>query len=207
LWLMSNLRFDTPLPLIWAWMFVAGAGVGPTLSVFTISVQNAVPVRDLGAATGNLTFFRQIGGSIALAVTGTVLADTVAERIPTEMATAGVPAPLISAFAASGAGVDVQATVGTDLGQTILAGIPEAFQAQVEPFIGNIVEGIHRAFSLAVAQTFTLGLVVSLVALGAVLLMREIPLRTFAPGEAPAGGAAKPPTAAQGADQPLPAAD
>ncbi|HET7703975.1 MAG TPA: MDR family MFS transporter, partial [Candidatus Limnocylindrales bacterium] len=47
LWLMSNLRFDTPLPLIWAWMFVAGAGVGPTLSVFTISVQNAVPVRDL----------------------------------------------------------------------------------------------------------------------------------------------------------------
>ena len=208
LWLMSNLRFDTPLPVIWAWMFVAGAGVGPTLSVFTISVQNAVPVRDLGAATGNLTFFRQIGGSIALALTGTVLADTVAERIPTEMAAAGVPAPLISGFTASGQGVDFQATVGTDLGQTILAGIPAAFRGQVEPFIGNIVEGIHRAFSLAVAQTFTLGLLVSLVALAAVLLMREIPLRTYAPAEAPADGDDPGrPAARLGAERPASAAD
>ncbi len=31
-------------------MFIAGFGIGPTLSVFTIVVQNAVPFHELGVA-------------------------------------------------------------------------------------------------------------------------------------------------------------
>ena len=41
--LMTQLTADTPLPIVWLWMFIAGLGVGPTFSVFTIVVQNAVP--------------------------------------------------------------------------------------------------------------------------------------------------------------------
>ena len=70
--LMTQLKADTDLPTLWVWMFVTGAGIGPTLSVFTIVVQNAVPFRQLGVATSNLTFFRQIGGSVGLAITGTI---------------------------------------------------------------------------------------------------------------------------------------
>ena len=55
-------------------MFIAGLGVGPTFSVFTIVIQNAVPFRQLGVATSNLTFFRQIGGTVALAFVGTIFA-------------------------------------------------------------------------------------------------------------------------------------
>ena len=55
-------------------MFVTGVGIGPTFSVFTIIVQNAVPFSELGVATSNLTFFRQIGGSIGLAFVGTIFA-------------------------------------------------------------------------------------------------------------------------------------
>ena len=43
--LMSNIRADTDLPVLWVWMFITGLGIGPTLSVFTIVVQNAVPFR------------------------------------------------------------------------------------------------------------------------------------------------------------------
>ena len=43
LFLLSNLRADTPIPLLWLWMFVAGLGVGPTFAVFTLIVQNSVP--------------------------------------------------------------------------------------------------------------------------------------------------------------------
>ena len=42
-----------------------GIGIGPTLAVFTIVVQNAVPFSKLGVATSNLTFFRQIGGTVS----------------------------------------------------------------------------------------------------------------------------------------------
>src|SRR4029078_188591 len=72
--LMTQLRADTPVPVVWLWMFIAGLGVGPTFSVFTLGVQNAVAVHSLGVATANLTFFRQIGGTVALAIVGTVFA-------------------------------------------------------------------------------------------------------------------------------------
>ena len=60
------------MPIVWLWMFIAGLGVGPTFAVFTLVVQNAVPFNMLGVATSNLTFFRQIGGTVALAIVGTV---------------------------------------------------------------------------------------------------------------------------------------
>jgi len=70
LFLLSGIRADTELAPLFLWMFIAGLGIGPTLSIFTIVVQNAVPVRSLGVATSNLTFFRQIGGSVGLALLG-----------------------------------------------------------------------------------------------------------------------------------------
>ena len=60
-------------------MFIAGLGVGPTFAVFTLVVQNAVPFNMLGVATSNLTFFRQIGGTVALAIVGTVFASAIHE--------------------------------------------------------------------------------------------------------------------------------
>src|SRR5258705_4389823 len=65
--LMTQLRADTDPLMLAAWMFVAGLGVGPTFAVFTIIVQNAVDFKDLGAATSDLTLFRQIGTTVGIA--------------------------------------------------------------------------------------------------------------------------------------------
>ena len=88
LFLMSNLRADTELTTLWSWMFVTGLGIGPTLAVFTIVVQNAVPMRSLGVATSNLTFFRQIGGSVGLAALGTIFGVRLTEEIPKQIVAA-----------------------------------------------------------------------------------------------------------------------
>ncbi len=80
--LMTQLRADTDIPVLWLWMFITGVGIGPTLSVFTIVVQNAVPFSQLGVATSNLTFFRQIGGSVGLAITGTIFGSRLVEELP-----------------------------------------------------------------------------------------------------------------------------
>ena len=45
LFMLSHLRVDTPIPVLWAWMFVTGLGVGPTFAVFTLIVQNNVAGR------------------------------------------------------------------------------------------------------------------------------------------------------------------
>ena len=61
------------------------------------------------------------------------------------------------------------------------------------PFIGNIVNGIHGAFSLAVAQTFWIGVGAALIAAVAAMFMKELALRqttTAADAEAHAADAA-----------------
>ena len=178
--LMTQLTADTDLIVVWFWMFLAGLGVGPTFSVFTIVVQNAVPYSQLGVATSNLTFFRQIGGSVALAIVGTIFGSTFLDQIGPSLIAADVPAPVVAGFGqatATGA-IDFNQLTGVgDLGTAILAGIPEAFRGAVEPFIGNIVAGIHQAFSLAVAQTFWIGVAASIIAAIAAAFMIEHPLR------------------------------
>jgi EmrB/QacA subfamily drug resistance transporter len=177
--LMTQLTKDTPLPIVWAWMFLAGLGVGPTFSVFTIVIQNAVPFRQLGVATSNLTFFRQIGGSVALAFVGTIFATTFQEDLIPQMTAAGVPAPILAGFGQGGAGFDTNQLTGVgDLGSAVLALVPAQFQDAVRPSIPTIVEGIHGAFSLAVAQTFWLGVLGSVIAVFAAVAIKELPLRT-----------------------------
>ncbi len=178
--LMTQLTADTELLVVWFWMFLAGLGVGPTFSVFTIVVQNAVPFSQLGVATSNLTFFRQIGGSVALAIVGTIFGSTFLEQIGPSAHRGGRPGTGRRGFGqatATGA-IDFNQLTGVgDLGTAILAGIPEAFRGAVEPFIGNIVLGIHQAFSLAVAQTFWIGVAASIIAAIAAAFMIEHPLR------------------------------
>src|SRR5436189_2332633 len=88
---LSTMRVDTPIPVLWAWMFVTGLGVGPTFAVFPLIVQNSVAIRQLGAATSNLTFFQQVGGTVGLALTGTIFATSLAEQVPAQIGAAGVP--------------------------------------------------------------------------------------------------------------------
>src|SRR4051794_32473075 len=176
--LMTQLTKDTPLPIVWLWMFIAGLGVGPTFSVFTIVIQNSVPFRQMGVATSNLTFFRQIGGTVALAFVGTIFATAFQNDLVPQMSAAGVPDPIIQGFQQGGGALDTgNLTAVGDMGAAILAAAPPQFVALIEPFITNIVSGIHGAFSLAVGQTFYLGVFGAVVALIAALAIKELPLR------------------------------
>jgi EmrB/QacA subfamily drug resistance transporter len=183
--LMTQLKANTDITTLWFWMFVTGAGIGPTLSVYTIVVQNAVPFRQLGVATSNLTFFRQIGGSVGLAVTGTIFGSRLVEELPGQLTAAGVPAQAVSQFSNAGTGaLDNLVGVGGDLGTQILNLVPPAFQDAVKPMIPAIVNGIHSAFTIGVTAAFQIGVVTTILAAGTALFLKEIPLRTHT-GEAP----------------------
>src|SRR5256885_8476350 len=56
-------------------MLVFGLGMGFSLSLYTLVVQNALP-RKIGQATSTLVFFRSIGGTIGLAAMGSILTST-----------------------------------------------------------------------------------------------------------------------------------
>ena len=83
-----------------------------------------------------------------------------------------------------------QLTGTGDLGQAILAAAPPAAQAQLAPFIPEIVAAIHRAFTIATASTFSFGIVAAIIAAAAVVLLPEI--RAQAPSPARANSATRP---------------
>jgi hypothetical protein len=181
LFMLTHLQSDTPLPVLWTWMLVTGLGVGPMFAVFPLIVQNNVPVEALGTATGNLTFFQSVGGTVGLALTGTVFATTLADELPRQLAAGGVPPAVAGGLATGGAG---SLTGVGDLGAAILAATPEAARTAVAPYIPAIVEAIHGAVSIATASAFVLGIGAAIVAAGLVLLLREAPAPATDPAAA-----------------------
>jgi MFS family permease len=180
LFLLSNLRADTPLPLLWSWMFVTGIGVGPTFAIFTLVVQSSVPARQIGTATSSLTLFQQVGGSVGLAAAGTVFSTRLMEELPRELAAASLPRQVVDLFAGSGASALNRLTGVGDLGQAILAGAPAEARAQLAPYVPDIVAAIHRAFSLATASTFVFGIGAAVFAAVMVAFLRETPMAVAA---------------------------
>jgi MFS family permease len=64
---------STQADLSWR-MFLLGLGMGPTIPLVPLTIQNAVPLPVMGAVTSLATFFRQMGATMGLAVLGTVFA-------------------------------------------------------------------------------------------------------------------------------------
>jgi len=176
LFLLSGLRADTPLPLLYVWMFITGLGVGPMFAVLTLIVQASVAPRQIGTATSSLTLFQQIGGSVGLAITGSIFTSRILEEIPRQLATSGVPPQIAAGFSSSGTAALNRLTTVGDLGQAILAGAP-AEARELEPLIPQIVAAIHRAFSLAADDTFAFGAFAAIAAFITLTLLRESPLK------------------------------
>lgn len=62
-------------------MVVIGLGLGQLMQTLTIASQNAVEAQDIGVATSSATFFRQMGGTLGVAVFLSILFNTVTTTI------------------------------------------------------------------------------------------------------------------------------
>jgi EmrB/QacA subfamily drug resistance transporter len=176
LYLMTGLRADTDIRVLWVWMVITGLGVGPSFAVFAALVQNSVRPAIVGAATASLTFFQQIGGTIGLTIAGTVVADSLTKELPGRLVANGLPQQMVDQFASAGGGSALNFTGVGDIGQQILASVPEQFRALVAPLIPQIVQAFHEAFAIAISSTFWISIGAALLAVVLVLFLRDIPI-------------------------------
>ncbi|HTL40520.1 MAG TPA: MDR family MFS transporter [Pseudolysinimonas sp.] len=70
---LSFSTYDKPVIFTMGGMLLAGLGLGQLMQTLTIASQNAVGPRDIGVATSSATFFRQIGGTLGVAIIFSVL--------------------------------------------------------------------------------------------------------------------------------------
>lgn len=97
MWLLSQLGIDTSRTIVTLEMILLGLGLGLIMQVLILAAQNAVEPVNVGVATAGSTMFRQIGGSIGLAVFGAMFASHItsglAGSLPAGMASAGAITP------------------------------------------------------------------------------------------------------------------
>ena len=82
MWLFTRLGATTSLWITSLDMVVFGVGMGMTLQIVVVAVQNAVERRDLGSATSAVSFFRNIGAACGTALLGTVLVSRLGFWLP-----------------------------------------------------------------------------------------------------------------------------
>ena len=70
------------------YMFVLGTGIGLSMQVLTIAVQNTVIYADLGTATSGVTFFRTLGSSFGTAIFGTIYTNSLKPNLTEGVAAA-----------------------------------------------------------------------------------------------------------------------
>ncbi|MYY07127.1 MDR family MFS transporter [Streptomyces sp. ATexAB-D23] len=101
LFLLSRMGPDSGVWLESLYMVVLGIGIGLSMQVLTIAVQNTVDYADLGTATSGVTFFRTLGSSFGTAVFGTIYANALGPHLKDGIAEAaragGDPAVLAKA--------------------------------------------------------------------------------------------------------------
>ncbi|MFJ9886523.1 MDR family MFS transporter [Streptomyces sp. NPDC091287] len=87
---LSFIDHRTSLVLVSLGMLGVGAGVGLSMQNLVLVLQNTVPLSEIGAASGAITFFRSLGGTMGVSVLGAVLAHQVATRITDGLTKLGV---------------------------------------------------------------------------------------------------------------------
>jgi EmrB/QacA subfamily drug resistance transporter len=70
---LAVLPEHTPLAVLLCLTGLISVGMGTTLPVSTVAVQNAVPAHQLGTTTATMNFFRQLGGALMVAIFGAIL--------------------------------------------------------------------------------------------------------------------------------------
>jgi EmrB/QacA subfamily drug resistance transporter len=155
LWLLSRLNPDTGYPTMAGAMLVLGLGIGLSMQVLTLIVQNTTAYSDLGTATSAVTFFRTLGSSVGTAVFGAIYANALLPR-------------LTSALKES-KGLDPN-SIST----------PKALHAHPKPLIAKVIS----AYSDTLHVVFLWAVPVAGLAFVVAIFLKEVPLRGIARVEA-----------------------
>ncbi len=178
--LMSFIGADTPLWQTDLYGALFGVGIGNIMQPITLATQNAMPARDIGVATSSATFFRQMGGTLGVAIFLSVLFSTAGGNIAHAYKTAAKSAsfqslttdPSVTSAAANKPLLSIlqgQKLSSGSLNDT--AFLKHANKHLAHPFFVGFSNSMDVIFLLAAAVML----------IGFLLLLRveELPLRTM----------------------------
>jgi hypothetical protein len=153
---------------------LTGFGMGITIPLYVISVQNAVSYRLLGTVTAATVFMRSIGGTVGLAIFGSVMnnrfASEIGARITPEIR-AAVPASQLDSLLHN-----PQALVSPEA-QSQLLEMFGKLGPEGTNLLNDIIQVLRQSLNAAISHVFLYALAIMVLAFIINLFIREIPLR------------------------------
>ncbi|WP_100407119.1 MDR family MFS transporter [Bacillus solitudinis] len=174
LFLHSLLQPDSSLLRIILQLMLIGVGLGMAMPVFQVVVQNSVKHKYLGVATSVMQVFRQIGGTIGVAIMGTILGQLMRTRlseINAQPASTEVPDEFSNRLLEL---QDPQLLMDLEQIDKVRSSFPEEMRTLFDQFIGLMRDALN--FSLT--GVFLFSAIVVALAVVITLFIKEIPLRT-----------------------------
>ncbi|HZU57479.1 MAG TPA: MDR family MFS transporter [Actinocrinis sp.] len=152
LYLLSRIDEHSTATVMGVDMAVFGFGLGMTMQVLIIAVQNAVEYANLGTATSGATYFRSIGGSFGASIFGTILNNQLSSKVTGALKDGTLPTTF-----------PVRRVLESP---TSVRQLPHT---QAAPFL--------HIFALSMQTVFLIAVPITLVAFLLTLFLREVPLR------------------------------
>jgi len=151
-------------------MVFMGLGLGQMMQTLTIASQNAVEAKDIGVATSSATFFRQMGGTLGVAVFLSILFNNLADKgaeIGAKIGAAIAANPTLLADPKNSAflpGADIMDRITQD----------SSFLKTASP---ELADPIKTAFAESAANVFLSATIVIVVGFALSLFIKELALR------------------------------
>jgi EmrB/QacA subfamily drug resistance transporter len=156
------------------YIILTGLGLGVTFPLYTVVAQNAVPYNFLGSITSMVPFSRFMGGTLGLAILGSILSNAFARQFINELPAAlknMLPPDRLSALAHN-----PQALVSPQA-QEQLKEILAQFGQQSDILFNQVIQALREGLSSALSEVFFIAFIVVIIALIVHLFIKEIPLR------------------------------
>ena len=152
-------------------MIVFGIGLGSSMPLFMLAVQNAVPYRVMGVSTSTMQFLRSVGGTMGVAIMFSLI-----QRGYRDGLTSNVPSAVREQPQIEQALHDPQFLLNTQAFQQVQRAFA-AFGAEGQTLFVTTINGVKESLASAIADAYFLPVVLLAASVVISLFMKEIPLR------------------------------
>jgi len=172
--LLAGMTTETSYGSVVVNIVITGIGLGITIPLYTIAVQNAVPYNILGVATSSTAFFRSIGGSVGLAIFGSVMnnrfAAELGDKLPSTLKTM-LPTQQLNAL------IHNPQALMSPQAQAQMQRMIEQISPQGAELFEQTLAALRQSLASSLSQVFMFALLAVVIAFVINFFLKEIPLR------------------------------
>ncbi|MFC7677918.1 MDR family MFS transporter [Paenibacillus sp. GCM10028914] len=169
---------STPIYVLIIYMILLGLGIGVAMPVFSLTVQNAVSPQQIGVATATSQLFRNLGGTIGIAVMGSLMSANITKKMTQLSGNTGDNSNVAASNPELAEKLSLFSNPQNLLDQPKIEAALNSLSPELQTVFTQMLDMIREALSYAITTTFLAGAIVACLAVVTALFLKEIPLRS-----------------------------